>query len=118
MIAGTDMPESLLRVWDISDPSLMTLTAELRGHTSHEFTCRVSPGGGMAAPGGHDGTLCLWNLAAGDKKPTTIGGAFGPFVDGVAFSPKGRYLVTANGNGTIAILRVPTAAEVALDAPK
>src|SRR5262249_60174413 len=45
---------------------------------------------------------------SGLTKGLTIGpGPFGFMVRHLAFTPEGRYLATANDNGTISILRVP-----------
>jgi WD40 repeat protein len=103
----SDAPECLLRIWDITDPANWKSKPDLRGHTSHVFNLAFQPGGNLAATGGWDGTVRLWDLATEGTRLLTIGGAFGPQVFGVAFSPKGGYLVTANSNGTVAILKVP-----------
>jgi hypothetical protein len=63
----------------------------------HEATC------------GEDGTVRLWDLNAGPRAVRSIGpGPFGGPVRSVAFTPDGRYLLTANGNGTVYALRVET----------
>jgi WD40 repeat protein len=107
LAAGTDAPEDLLRVWDIADPPNAKLKGELRGHTSHVYTLAFQPGGSLVATGGWDGTARLWDLDADGTRALTIRCSYGPNVYGVAFSPEGGYLVTANDNATIAILKVP-----------
>jgi WD40 repeat protein len=108
LAAGSDEPERLLRVWDVTDPSSWKPRPDGRGHTSHVFTLAFQPGGSLVATGAYDGTVRLWDLAADVPLALTIRGAFGPLVTGVGFSPEGGYLVTASVNGTVAILKVPT----------
>lgn len=49
-----------------------------------------------------DGTVVLWDLRADAKRLHAFGpGPFGGAVSAVAFTPDGRYLPTANANGTV-----------------
>jgi WD40 repeat protein len=107
LAAGSDAPESQLRVWDITDPSDWKLKAQLAAHNPHCFACAFQPGGNIIATGGFDNSVRFWDLASNGKQVLTISGAFGPRIEQVAFSPRGGYLVTANENGTVAILKVP-----------
>jgi RNA polymerase sigma factor (TIGR02999 family) len=77
---------------------------------------RLKRGGGRArrpleeaellATCGEDGTARLWGLTAGEPRVRTIGpGPFGG-VRAAEFTPDGRYLATANANGTVYLLRV------------
>jgi hypothetical protein len=66
-----------------------------------------SPSDPLLATCGEDGTVRLWNLTGSDPHPRVIGaGPFGGPIRSVAFTPDGRYLATANANGTVYFLRV------------
>jgi ribosome assembly protein SQT1 len=66
-----------------------------------------SPSAPLVATCGADGTVRLWDRGRTDSAPRTIGpGPFGGPVRSVAFTPDGRYLVTANANGLVYVLRV------------
>jgi WD40 repeat protein len=48
----------------------------------------------------------VWDYTAAASPVRTIGpGPFGGAVRAVAFTPDGRYLATANANGTVYLLR-------------
>jgi WD40 repeat protein len=60
-------------------------------------------GGKLLAYGGTDGRLVVWNPAAGQ----TIGEVqVGGPVTRLVFSADGKYLATANGNGTVSVYRI------------
>ena len=49
----------------------------------------------------------MWERTAGEPRAGTIDlGRFPSGVRAVAFTPDGRYLATANANGTVYLLRV------------
>jgi WD40 repeat protein len=51
----------------------------------------------------------LWDLTSAAPRARVIGpGPFGGAVRSVAFTPDGRYLATANANGTVYLLRPGT----------
>jgi WD40 repeat protein len=106
--ATCDRLRTSLLLWDLTDPANWRLRADLRDHGSHVSTVAFHPGGGLAATGAQDGAVWLWDLRAGGRPLRAVKGAFGTAVWGLAFSPEGGYLVTANESGTISILRVPT----------
>jgi WD40 repeat protein len=61
----------------------------------------------LLATCGEDDTVRLWDLSGANNPVRVIGpGPFGGGVRGVAFTPDGRYLATANANGTVYLLRV------------
>ena len=61
----------------------------------------------MLATGSFDDTVRLWDIRSGVLQTKAFGpDFFGGKVRQVAFTPEGRHLVTANGNGTIYIFRL------------
>jgi WD40 repeat protein len=77
------------------------------GHSGSVRGLAFSPPAPLLATCGEDATARLWDLAGRGAHARTID--LGPFPSGVravAFTPDGRYLVTANGNGTVYALRV------------
>lgn len=63
----------------------------------------ISPDGKTLVSSDTLGRVIVWDTAKGDKTHEwKIEGG----VNGVAFAPDGRHVTTANGNGTIYILRL------------
>ncbi len=110
LAAVTDADDAPLYLWDVAGWN----ETRLPGDTSHVDGLAFSPTAPLLATGGHDGTLRLWDLApskrggqGGVRPVKTIGpGPFGRVVNQIVFTPEGRYLVTANANGTIVMLKV------------
>lgn len=65
----------------------------------------VQPGGRIVATGAADGTVTLRLSDAETQRSLKFADNAG--IEGVAFMPAGRYLVTAHANGMVAVLRVP-----------
>jgi WD40 repeat protein len=81
----------------------------LEGQNSVALACAVRADGGLVASAGEaDGTLQLWDLS-GPKTHHRVIPLFAPgtqYLHGLALTPEGRYLATANPNGTIYILKL------------
>jgi WD40 repeat protein len=103
LAAVGDGPEAAVRLWDLDREWKTTW----RGHAGHIHGLAFSPTAPLLATCGEDGTVRLWDRAAGADRGRTMGpGPFGGPVRAVAFTPDGRYLLTANANGTVYALRV------------
>jgi WD40 repeat protein len=94
-----------VRFWDLESGKETTWP----GHTGPVHGLAFSPTQPLMATGGEDGTVRLWNLTGAAPRTRVIGpGPFGGAVRSVAFTPDGRYLATANANGTVYLLRPGT----------
>jgi WD40 repeat protein len=62
----------------------------------------------LASCGGADGTARLWAVAGGSyrSKVFPLYRPGFPWVHGVAFTPEGRHLLTANPYGRVSVLRL------------
>ena len=98
-----DAPDAAVRLWDLETGQETTWG----GHTGAVRGLAFSPAEPLLASCADDGTVRLWERTAGEPRAGTIDlGRFPSGVRAVAFTPDGRYLVTANGNGTLYVLRV------------
>jgi WD40 repeat protein/tRNA A-37 threonylcarbamoyl transferase component Bud32 len=96
-------PEATVHLWDLETGTEKTW----KGHTGDVDDLAFSPAGPLLATCAQDGTVRLWNWIGDDPRVRTIGpGPFGGPVRAVAFTPDGRYLLTANANGTVYVLLV------------
>jgi WD40 repeat protein/tRNA A-37 threonylcarbamoyl transferase component Bud32 len=103
LAAVGDGPEAAVRLWDLDREWKTTW----RGHAGHIHGLAFSPAAPLLATCGEDGTVRLWDRTAAADRGRTMGpGPFGGPVRAVAFTPDGRYLLTANANGTVYALRV------------
>ena len=60
-----------------------------------------SPDGKLLASAEVDGTVQLWNLAAGQPAGAALQVGIGYPVNGVAFSPDGKLIAAADADGTV-----------------
>jgi WD40 repeat protein len=103
LAAVSDAPEAAVRIWDLATGEATTW----HGHTGPIHGLAFSASEPIVATSAEDGTVRLWDRTAGAPPTRTIGpGPFGGGVRDVAFTPDGRYLATANANGTVYLLRV------------
>src|SRR5262245_60498933 len=110
LASGSD--DGTVKVWDVPNwKEVHTLV----GHSSTVWSLAFSPDGETLASGGLDRTVRLWDLRAGRESqtfPVPEGGEF------VAFSPDGRILAIAAGEGkgrtrnSIRFFEVSTSREV------
>ena len=78
----------------------------LEGHEGWVRSVIFSPDGTHLVSSGYDGTARFWEISTGTLTAKLDLNPPGKQVAEVHFSPSGRYLGTANGNGTIYILRM------------
>src|SRR5262249_2745925 len=95
--------DGVLRRWDLDGGAVKDLTP-LPGYAADQGVCAApAPGGNSVAAGWADGRVVVWGLPSGKKLHEWH--LPGP-VHGVPFASDGRHLATANGNGTIYVLRL------------
>jgi WD40 repeat protein/serine/threonine protein kinase len=108
LAAGYD--DAAIGVWDLTSGQEQRTTGVMRHHNAVRGV-GFSPDGQSLASVGEDGFLRVWNPSTGRQLrqlhvgPPAIAGACDLF--GLAYSPEGRHVATANGNGTVSILRLP-----------
>ena len=81
----------------------------LTGQSSVALSCAVRADGGLVASAGEtDGALQLWDLTTPNspRREIRLFPPSTPYLHGVALTPEGRHVATANPDGTIYILRL------------
>jgi WD40 repeat protein len=103
------LADGSIRLWE---PESRREVQRLDGHTGPVRCCLWRADGRvLISAGGKDGTVRLWDVT--DKTPRSKVIALGKTESlGIALSPEGRYLATANADGTLYVLRLAKAAEV------
>jgi WD40 repeat protein len=95
-----------VRLWDLTR---LNRRRSLGGHTSAVLdACWDASGWLLATVGGRDGTARVWDTRASPARCKVLQ-VIAPdktWLHGVAFTPEGRYLATANPDGTIYILKL------------
>jgi WD40 repeat protein len=90
-------------VWDLEAEREVELLA---GHRGLLLSLAFSPDGKTLASSAQDGKVQFWDPHSGKLKKTLTIGPAGGEIRQLAFGPNGQYLVTANGNGTVYVLRL------------
>jgi WD40 repeat protein len=70
------------------------------------YSLAVNPLTGELVGAANTGVLHFW-MSTGNEIRTVFIGPPGGKIPDLKFTPDGRYLITANGNGTIYVLRIP-----------
>jgi WD40 repeat protein len=105
LAAAPDGSGPSVRLWDLETKAERSGT----GATGHVLGLAFHPQGNRIATGSPDGTVRLWDTAAGAARRRVFGFRHIAPAGAVAFSPSGRHLAVGLGNGLIAILRTPPA---------
>jgi hypothetical protein len=96
--AATASAEGVIRRWMRNGADWTERAAALKhGGPIHAFA--VSPDGRLAATGGDDGVVKLWDLEAVDQVATLHGHA--SVINYAVFSPDGKTLATCSRDGTV-----------------
>jgi WD40 repeat protein len=104
--------DDTLRLWDVGTRRMRYgfLSSSPQGispnHWSEVMSVCYSPDGSQIATTGFDGIIRIWPAGGGVVQHEIRICQPGGRINQVEFTPDGRHLVTANGNGTIYVLRL------------
>jgi len=73
----------------------------LRGHEGAVYAIACLPSGSLAASGGADGAVKLWDMSTGQERATLVRNQAG--IWSLAFAPDGKTLAWGDGAGTITL---------------
>jgi WD40 repeat protein len=98
-------PDAFVRLWDLGTGKLFNPRHPF-GHLHASTGVAFHPDQRQLATSGTDGCVTLWHLdALWERRVIRLGPPHGHIYQ-IAFSPDGRHLLSANGNGTVTILRL------------
>jgi WD40 repeat protein len=110
LVAGTWDPDRGVICWDVASRQEMVWKGPLARLSAVDYQPRVvafQPQGTFIAAPMVDMAVGLWDRGSPGPTVKFGPGPFGNAIAGLAFTPDGRYLAVAGGNGTICILRAP-----------
>jgi WD40 repeat protein len=95
-----DESDMIIRIWD-KRKARPRLHATLRGHTGYVTSVQFEEPGKTLVSAALDRKLIFWDISG--KKLREL--QFPSVIHQIAIAPDGRHVATANGNGTIYVLR-------------
>jgi WD40 repeat protein/serine/threonine protein kinase len=103
MATTTHLGDGSIRLWDLDTHSEVQ---KLEGHPAAVLSCAWRADGRLLASGGWiDGSVRLWDMNANPPHARVVP-VVPKHLHGIALSPEGRYVATANPDGSIYILRL------------
>ncbi len=95
-------------LWDVSGDTPKE-TARLEGYGQRMNSLTFSPDGKWLVSGGQENRVAVWDTSGKKTVEWTVpaGPRPGDYVGDTAFAPDSRHVITANGDGSVWILRLP-----------
>ncbi|MGV3606580.1 MAG: protein kinase domain-containing protein [Planctomycetaceae bacterium] len=104
LLTGSHEPDAAIRIWDLT-------TGEPELIRSRYSFFSLATNGQLFATCGRERSVRLWNLAGPERKSTVLSSLIAEAPHRVVFSPEGRYIASANLDGTIHLYRLNQANE-------